>query len=63
MIEEGQHREEIINAGFDAEVVEKIHSMVMKNVKKRYQYPPVLRLSTCSFRHECLFPLVNKYGY
>ena len=63
MIEEGQHREEIINAGFDAEVVEKIHSMVMKNVKKRYQYPPVLRLSTCSFRHECLFPLVSKYGY
>ena len=63
MIEEGQHREEIINAGFDAEVVEKIHSMVMKNVNKRYQYPPVLRLSTCSFRHECLFPLVNKYGY
>ena len=63
MIEEGQHREEIINAGFDSEVVEKIHSMVMQNVKKRYQYPPVLRLSTCSFRHECLFPLVNKYGY
>ena len=63
MIEEGQHREEIINAGFDAEVVEKIHSMIMRNVKKRYQYPPVLRLSTCSFRHECLFPLVNKYGY
>ena len=63
MIEEGQHREEIINAGFDSQVVEKIHSMVMQNVKKRYQYPPVLRLSTCSFRHECLFPLVNKYGY
>lgn len=63
MIEQGQHREEIINAGFDSEVVEKIHSMVMRNVKKRYQYPPVLRLSTCSFRHECLFPLVNKYGY
>jgi NAD+ synthase (glutamine-hydrolysing) len=63
MIEEGQHREEIINAGFDADVVEKIHSMIMRNVKKRYQYPPVLRLSTSSFRHECLFPLVNKYGY
>ena len=63
MIEEGQHREEIINAGFDSEVVEKIHSMIMQNVKKRYQYPPVLRLSTRSFRHECLFPLVNKYGY
>ena len=63
MIEQGQHREEIINAGFDSEVVEKIHTMIMRNVKKRYQYPPVLRLSTNSFRHECLFPLVNKYGY
>ncbi len=63
MIEKGQHREEIINAGFDSVVVEKIHKMIMDNVKKRYQYPPVLRLSTCSFRHECLFPLVNKYGY
>ena len=63
MIEKGEHREEIINAGFDQEVVELIHTMVMRNVKKRYQYPPVLRLSTCSFRHECLFPLVNKYGY
>jgi NAD+ synthase (glutamine-hydrolysing) len=63
MIEKGQHREEIINAGFDSDVVEKIHSMVMTNVKKRYQYPPVLRLSNRSFRHECHFPLVNKYGY
>ena len=63
MIEKGEHREEIINAGFDSEVVEKIHTMVMRNVKKRYQYPPVLRLSTSSFRHECMFPLVNKYGY
>ena len=63
MIEEGQHREEIVNAGFDAKVVEKIHTMVMQNVKKRYQYPPVLRLSACAFRHECLLPLINKYGY
>lgn len=63
MIEKGEHREEIVNAGFESEVVEKIHGMVMRNVKKRYQYPPVLRLSTSSFRHECLFPLVNKYGY
>ena len=63
MIEQGQHREEIINAGVESEVVEKIHTMIMRNVKKRYQYPPVLRLSTSSFRHECLFPLVNKYGY
>jgi len=62
MIEEGQHREEIVNAGFDSEVVEKIHSMIMHNEKKRYQFPPVLRLSMCSFGHERLMPLTNKYG-
>lgn len=62
MIEEGQHREEIINAGFDSAVVEKIHAMIMHNEKKRYQYPPVLRLSSCSFGHERLMPLTNKYG-
>ena len=62
MIEEGQHREEIINAGFDSEVVEKIHAMIMRNEKKRFQFPPVLRLSTCSFGHERLMPLTNKYG-
>ena len=62
MIEEGQHREEIVNAGFDSDVVEKIHSMIMRNEKKRYQFPPVLRLSSCSFGHERLMPLTNKYG-
>ncbi|MEG1864650.1 MAG: NAD+ synthase [Alistipes sp.] len=62
MIEEGQHREEIINAGFDSTVVEKIHAMIMRNEKKRYQFPPVLRLSMCSFGHERLMPLTNKYG-
>ena len=62
MIEEGQHREEIVNAGFDAEVVEKIHQMLMRNEKKRYQFPPVLRLSACAFGHERILPLTNKYG-
>ena len=61
MIEKKQHREEIINAGFDADVVEKIHTMVMQNEKKRYQFPPVLRLSPCAFGHEWLMPLVNHY--
>ncbi len=63
MIEEGQHREEIINAGLDSEVVEKIHSMIMRNEKKRYQFPPVLRLSSCAFKHERLMPLINKYSF
>ncbi|MFI3281279.1 MAG: NAD(+) synthase [Rikenellaceae bacterium] len=63
MIEKGQHREEIVNAGFDFDVVEKIHAMLMKAEKKRYQFPPVLRLSNCTFGHERLMPLTNKYGF
>ena len=61
-IEEGQHREEIVNAGFDTEVVEKIHGMIMRKEQKRYQFPPVLRLSSCTCGHERLMPLTNKYG-
>ncbi|MFI3332864.1 MAG: NAD(+) synthase [Rikenellaceae bacterium] len=63
MIEKGQHREEIINAGFEYNVVEKIHAMLMHSEKKRYQFPPVLRLSNCTFGHERLMPLTNKYGF
>ena len=52
LIEDGQSREEIINAGFDSDEVQKIYAMVMRNEKKRFQYPPVLRLSSSSFGHE-----------
>ncbi len=61
MIEEGQSPEEIKTAGFDSDIVDMINSMLLKNEKKRYQYPPILRLSECSFRHERLMPLTNKY--
>lgn len=63
MIEKGQHREEIVNAGFDSEEVEKVHAMLMHAEKKRFQFPPVLRLSNCTFGHERLMPLTNKYGF
>ena len=62
MIERGQHREEIINAGFDADVVRKIHSMMMRNEKKRFQFCPTLRLSSCTFGRDRVLPLINKYG-
>ncbi len=63
MIEEGQHREEIINAGFDAEVVYKVYGMVLRNEHKRYQLCPVLRLSTRIFGKDRVMPLTNRYGY
>ena len=62
MIERGQHREEIINAGFDADVVHKIHKMVMRNEKKRFQFCPMLRLSSCTLGCDRVLPLTNKYG-
>ena len=61
LIEDGQSREEIINAGFDSDEVQKIYAMVMRNEKKRFQYPPVLRLSSSSFGHEYRMPLTHKY--
>lgn len=62
MIEEGQPREEITDAGFDFEQVQQIYDMVMGSEKMRFQYPPVLRLSACSFGHEYRMPLTHKYG-
>ncbi len=63
MIEEGQHREEIINAGFDADVVYKVHSMVVRNEHKRYQFCPILRMSICTFGKGRIMPLTSTYGY
>ncbi|MDR2885901.1 MAG: NAD(+) synthase, partial [Rikenellaceae bacterium] len=62
MIEEGQHREEIINAGFDADTVMRVYRMVNANEYKRIQFCPVLRMSTCTFRKGRVWPLTNKYG-
>lgn len=62
MIEEGQHREEIINAGFDAATVMNVYRMVNRNEYKRVQFCPVLRMSTCTFRKGRVWPLTSKYG-
>ena len=63
MIEEGQSREEIINAGFDEKDVYKIYNLVLSNEYKRYQACPTLKLSTCTLGKDRIMPLTNKYGY
>ena len=63
MIEEGQSREEIINAGFNEKDVYKVYNLVLKSEFKRYQSCPTLRLSTCTLRINRRLPLTNKYGY
>lgn len=62
MIEEGQSREEIINAGFDEADVYKIYNLVLNSEYKRRQACPTLRLSTCTFGKGRIMPLTNKYG-
>ena len=62
MIEEGQSREEIINAGFDEDEVYKVYNLVVKSEFKRYKSCPTLRLSTRPMRTGRTMPLTNKYG-
>jgi NAD+ synthase (glutamine-hydrolysing) len=62
MIEQGQHREEIINAGFDDEVVRHIHSRLVKAASKRHQFCPILRLSIKPLRPGVEIPITTHYG-
>jgi NAD+ synthase (glutamine-hydrolysing) len=61
MIEKGQHREEIINAGFDQATVMRVHKMLLGAEYKRRQGCPVFRLSTAPLGKEFIMPLTNKY--
>lgn len=63
MFEEGQSREEIINAGFEARDVYTIYDMVVRSEYKRYQSCPTLRLSTRTLGTDRILPLTNRYGY
>jgi NAD+ synthase (glutamine-hydrolysing) len=52
---------EIINQGFDEALVKKILKMVNTNEYKRYQTPPVLRVSPKAFGTGRRLPIVGKY--
>jgi NAD+ synthase (glutamine-hydrolysing) len=53
--------QEIIEEGFDKETVKKVVNMVNANEYKRYQAPPVLRISSKAFGAGRRMPLVAKY--
>jgi NAD+ synthase (glutamine-hydrolysing) len=53
--------EEIIQMGFDRHMVEKTVRLVNQNEYKRFQLPPVLRISTKAFGAGRKMPLVAKY--
>jgi NAD+ synthase (glutamine-hydrolysing) len=52
---------EIISSGFSKEVVSKVLKLINSNEYKRYQAPPVLRISSKAFGAGRRMPLVAKY--
>ncbi len=53
----------IIHEGFDAEIVEKIIHLINTNEYKRYQAPPILRISSKAFGMGRRMPLVANYQF
>ncbi|HET8864643.1 MAG TPA: NAD+ synthase [Gracilimonas sp.] len=60
-VEEQRSREEIINNGIDAEIVDKILRLVDLNEHKRFQAPPGLKISTKAFGSGRRWPLAQQW--
>lgn len=60
-IELNQSPEEIVSQGYLPETVEKTIQMVNRNEYKRFQTPPILRISSKAFGFGRRMPLVAKY--
>jgi len=60
-IEERKGPKEIIAMGYDEQLVNRILKLVNLNEYKRYQTPPVLRISTKAFGMGRRMPIVAKY--
>jgi NAD+ synthase (glutamine-hydrolysing) len=60
-IELQQPLTKIISSGFDKDIVQKVLKMINSNEYKRYQAPPVLRISSKAFGAGRRMPLVAKY--
>ena len=60
-IEQKMSHSEITSLGFDSDLVRKVLSMVNRNEYKRFQTPPILRVSSKAFGFGRRMPLVAKY--
>lgn len=59
-IENKESTESIIRAGFDADVTKKITRLVKINEYKRFQAPPILKLTPTSFGTSRRMPIVSR---
>lgn len=60
-IEQRLSVQEIVGQGYDGEVVDRVVSMVNRSEYKRFQAPPILRISSKAFGMGRRIPLVAKY--
>lgn len=62
LIEENQSVDEIATAGFDYDTVKQVYTLFIRNGYKRYQNPPVLRLSTVTLGKGKILPLTYDFS-
>ncbi len=60
-IEQKTPLEEIVEQGFEKQIVEKVIRLVNTNEYKRFQTPPILRVSSKAFGFGRRMPLIAKY--
>ncbi len=60
-VEEDMPRQQIIDAGFDAEIVDKVLRMVQINEYKRRQAPPGVRITQRAFGRDRRYPITSGY--
>lgn len=61
-IEECKGKETLLKEGFDPLLVDRVLSLINRSEYKRYQAPPILRVSRRSFGQGRKMPLVAHYG-
>ena len=54
---------EIVELGFDRDVVVRILEMVKRNEYKRRQAPPGIRISSRAFGRDWRYPITSKYTF
>ncbi len=59
-VEQSCNAREIIEQGFDSEIVDQVVSMVMRNEYKRRQAPPGVRITTRAFGRDRRYPITNR---
>ena len=61
-VDQEQSREEIVGAGFDAAIVDKVLRLVRISEWKRHQSAPGPKVSRRAFGRERRYPITNRYG-